>query len=232
MFGRFRRAPAAPTEEQLRVTQALVAYPPYAPPKWERDPNPEIMRAASFQYRDYFLGGKRARLEALRSFLANFEVAFNLDDAGIMAVSTWLPRWADLLVSDFDDPAVWNAYHRFEAPWSGVLSGLNVVFDLGIYYAECVWVRRTKLEWLVVRGPDGATHSIYGLPGGKPFDPIHFMYWECQDIRKAKLPKPKWHRYFIEQHHYEPHILKSDSFSRHVLSKAPPGRRSRKIRYL
>src|SRR5215510_4564692 len=103
MFGWFQRAPAAPTEEQLRVTQALIGYPSYAPPKWERYPNPEIMRAASFQYRDYFLGGTRARLEALRSFLANFEVALNLDDAGIMAVSTWLPRWADLLVGDFDD---------------------------------------------------------------------------------------------------------------------------------
>ena len=230
MLDWFRRVPAAPTEEQLRVTQALVGYPPYAPPKWEPDPNPEAMRAASIQYRDYFLGGTQARLDALRAFLANFQVSLNLDDASLIAISTWLPRWADLLVSDFDDPAVRNAYHRFEAPWSGELCGLNVVFDLGIYYAECVWIRRTGLKWVVVRGPDGATHSIYGLPGGKPFNPIHFMYWECQDIRKAKLPKPKWHRYFIEQHHYEPHILKSDSFSRHVLSKAPPGRRSRKIR--
>ena len=156
--------------------------------------------------------------------------ALNLDDAGLMAVSNWLPRWADLLVNDFDDPAVWNAYHRFEAPWSGTLSGLNVVFDLGIYYAECVWIRRTKLEWIVVRGPEGATHFIKGLPGGKLFDPIHFTYWRCKDIRRAKLPKPKWHRYFYPSMHryYEPSILGGDSFSRHVLSKAPPDRRRRK----
>jgi hypothetical protein len=223
MFSWFRRAPAAPTEEHLRLTRAIVGYPPYAPPEWKLDPNPEAMRAASFHYKDHFLGGAQARLEALRAFLANFEVSLSSDDAGLMAVSTWLPRWADLLVNDFDDQAVWNAYRRFEVPWTGTLSGLNVIFDLGIYYAECLWTRRTKLEWLVVRGPDGALHIIKGLPGGKGFDPIDFMYWQCRNIRKAKLPKPKWLRYSDD-----PFLLRSDSFCRHVLAKAPPGRRSRK----
>jgi len=80
-----------------------------------------------------------------------------------------------------------------------------------------------KLEWVVVRGPDGASHLIKGLPGGKWFDPFDFMYWECQNIRKAKLPKPKWLRYSGD-----PFVLRSDSFYRHVLAKTPPGRRSRK----
>jgi hypothetical protein len=182
------------------------------------------MRAASFQYREYFLGSMQARLEALREFLANFDVSLSLDDAGLMAASTWLPQWADLLVHDFDDQAVRDAYTRFAVPWTGTLSGLNVIFDLGIYYAECLWSRRTKLQWIaVVRGPEGATHFIQGLPGGKWFNPIHFMYWDCRDIGKAKIAKQK--RLPCSD---DPQLLKSDCFYRIVLANAPPGRRSRK----
>jgi hypothetical protein len=139
-----------------------------------------------------------------------------------MAVSAWLPRWADLLVNDFDD-AVWNAYHDFEIPWTDTLSGLNVIFDFGIYYAECLWTRRTKLEWIVGRGPDGAIHFIKGLPGGKLFDPFHFMYLECRNIRAAKTAKQK-----RLPHSDDPWLLRSESFCRHVLANAPAGRRSRK----
>ena len=223
MFGWFRRASAAPKEEQLRVAEALVSYPPYTPPAWKADPNPEAMRAASFQYRDHFLACREARLEALRAFLANFDVSLNTDDTGLMAVSTWLPHWADLLISGLDDQAGWSGYCRFEVPWTGTLSGLNVIFDLGIYYAECLWTRRTKLEWLVVRGPDGAVHVIKGLPGAKLFDPFNFMYWECRNIRAAKSAKRK-----RLPHSDNPFFLRSDSFFRHVVANAPPGRRSRK----
>jgi hypothetical protein len=182
------------------------------------------MRAASAQYREHFLGSTQARLEALREFLANFDVSLSSDDAGLMAVSTWLPHWADLLVDDLDDQAVRDAYNRFTVPWTGTLSGLNVIFDLGIYYAECLWSRRTKLEWVVVvRGPEGARHLIKGLPGGKWFDPIHFMHRECSNIGKAKIAKQKRLPYSDD-----PWLLRSESFCRHLLAKAPPGRRSRK----
>jgi len=225
MFGWLRRSPPPPpTEDQLKLIRALSGYPPYAPPEYSPAPNTESMRAASFQYREYFLSSRQARLVALREFLANFDVSFSLDDAGLMAVSSWLPHWADLLVDDFDDPAVRIAYYRFTVPWTGTMIGLNVMFDLGIYYAECLWSRRTKLEWVVViRGPEGAKHLIKGLPGGKWFDPIHFMYSECWDIRKAKIAKQKRLPYSDD-----PWCLRSESFSRHVLAKVPPGRRSRK----
>jgi hypothetical protein len=104
MFGWLRRGPARSTE-QLRVAEALVGYPPYTPPEWKLDPNPEAMGAASFRYRDYFLASRRARLEALGTFLANFDVSLNTDDSGLMAISTWLPHWGDLLINDLDDQA-------------------------------------------------------------------------------------------------------------------------------
>jgi hypothetical protein len=181
------------------------------------------MRAASFQYKDHFLGSMQARVEALRAFLANFDVTLSLDDAGLMAVSTWLPHWADLLVDDFSDQSVRDAYRSFTVPWTGRLSGLNVIFDLGIYYAECLWARRTKLEWVVVRGPEGASHLIKGLPGGKWFDPIHFTYSYCWRIRGAKIAKRKRLPYSND-----PVVLKSERFYGQILLNAPPGRRSRK----
>ena len=185
---------------------------------------PNSMRAASAQYREYFLGSRQARLEALREFLANFDVSLSLDDAGLVAVSAWLPHWADLLVDEFEDS---NVYFRLEIPWTGRFGGLNVVFDLGIYYAECLWARRTKLEWIVGRGADVhgivlATHLIKGLPGDKLFDPFHFMFRECWHIRKAKLKRQSGMPYSDD-----PWVLNPESFSRHLLAQAPPGRRSR-----
>lgn len=141
MFGWLRRSPPPPpTEQQLQLTRALAGYPPYAPPEYKPDPSVESMRAASAEYREYFLGSRQARLEALGEFLASFDVSLDTGDVGLRAVSTWLPLWADLLVSEFDDH---NAYARLEVPWTGRLRGLNAVFDLGIYYAECLWARRT-----------------------------------------------------------------------------------------
>jgi hypothetical protein len=45
-----------------------------------------------------------------------------------------------------------------------VVSGLTPIFDLGIYYAECVWLRRTRLEWIVTRGPDQGGDACYFSP--------------------------------------------------------------------
>lgn len=235
MFGWFRRAPAAPTDEQLRVAEALVGYPPYSPPKWNlnpeflRDANEaswlEFLRAANEAYRDYFFASKNLRLHALREFFAKFGVCLNLDDAGLMAVSTWLPKHADLLLDDFNNDAVRDAYREFANPWIGAWSGLNPIFDLGIYYAECVWLRRTKLKWIVMRGPDrgGAVHFISGLPGGNPFDPMGWTYDHCRNVWVSRRAIKK--RQPFSENAWE---LRSESFCRHVLSQAPPGRRSLK----
>jgi hypothetical protein len=96
MFGWLRRTPPPPTEQQRQMAQALAEYPPYAPPEW--NPDTKSPRDANEEYQEYFFGSKQWRLEALRAFLAKFDVALNLDDAGIMAVSTWLPQCGDLLV--------------------------------------------------------------------------------------------------------------------------------------
>lgn len=53
---------------------------------------------------------------ALTALLASFDVSLNLDDAGLMAVSAWLPQWGDLLINDFRDETVRNAYRRLKVP--------------------------------------------------------------------------------------------------------------------
>jgi hypothetical protein len=113
MFGWLRRAPPPPTEHQREVAEALADYPPYAPPEW--NPKTTSLREANEEYREYFFGSKQARLEALRTFFAKFDVTFDLDDAGIMAVSAWLPQYADLLVDDFDNDTTRNAYRGFSS---------------------------------------------------------------------------------------------------------------------
>jgi hypothetical protein len=201
MFGWLRRTPPAPTEQQRQLALALAEYQPYAPPDW--NPDTTSFGDASAEYKEYFLNSRQVRLEALRLFLAKFDVPLSLDDAGLMAVSAWMPVYADLLLPNLNDDSVDDAYCGFTASWTGTLSGLNPIFDLGVYYSECLWSRRTKLKWLIYRGPDGpsATHVISGLFGGQLFDPIHWTYVECRNIRNAKrairkrlpyahLPKP------------------------------------------
>jgi hypothetical protein len=89
MFDWLRRTPPPPTEQQRQMAQALAEYPPYAPPEW--NPDTKSLRDANEEYREYFFGSRQSRLEALRAFLEGFDVVLNLDDAGIMAVSAWLP---------------------------------------------------------------------------------------------------------------------------------------------
>ena len=95
MFGWLRRTfRPPPTEQQLRMARILASYPLYAPPEFNPNSTPESIRAASAQYEEYFLGSRQARLEALRTFLGNFDVSLDTDDVGLMAVSTWLPQSA------------------------------------------------------------------------------------------------------------------------------------------
>ena len=225
MFGWLRRVlfPAPPTEQQLKMEQALADYPPYTPPPFRPELDLVTPGAADAEYADYFFGTMPARREALRAFLLHFDVELSADDAGLAAISAWLPQWGELLAYDYKDKEAQNAFHRLGAPWTGRLLALNVIFDLGVYYAECLWTRRTNLKWEVMRFPDICIHSVLRLPGGKGFAPMDFVYSECDSIRRDKEDIRK-RRPGSEYSH----VLKPDSFSRHVLAKTPRNRRWRK----
>jgi hypothetical protein len=220
MFAWLRRAPPAPTKQQRQLALALAEYPPYAPPDW--NPDTKSFHDANVEYEEYFFGSRQMRLDALRAFLGKFDVALGLDDVGLMAISAWMPVYADLLLPNLDDDAVEDAYRSFTPSWMGTLSGLNPIFDLGVYYAECLWSRRTKLKWLIVRGPDGpgVTHFISGLFGGRLFDPFHWTYVECRNIRNAKRA--------IRKRIPHTNLPKSDHLFLRIQGQAPPtGRRAK-----
>src|ERR1700676_1239372 len=96
MFAWLHRKPAPASEEKLRLLDALVDYPPYAPPIWNSDA--KSAQDANDEYTLCFLENRSRRLEALRNFLPKFDVALSLEDAGVKAVSAWCATYADLLV--------------------------------------------------------------------------------------------------------------------------------------
>ncbi len=193
MFARPRRKPTRPSEEKLRVLDALVDYPPYAPPIWSSDT--QKFADATAKYRSYFLENRSWRIEALRIFLAKFGVALDLGDTGVEAVSKWCPIYANLLVDGLqhqESEELRRAYGWFQVPWTGSLIGLNPIFDLGVYMGECLLFRNPRLAWrprTKAEPNKGAIHPIHGQGDGRPFDPIDWTYTECQNIHSAKSAK-------------------------------------------
>lgn len=185
MFGWLRRAPSRRTEQQREMANALADYPPYTPPPWW--PTDSIDHAA---YTKFFLASREQRLDALRGFLAKFNVASDLDDPGLRAVSAWCPLYMDLLVDGLDSDGVWSAYHRFEAAWVGPLLGLNAMFDLGVYCGEWVLLRNPRLEWQPLRGPEHhVAHRIVGQKNQRFFDPVRWTYVMSKNIYNEKDPR-------------------------------------------
>jgi len=193
MFGWLRRAPSRRAEQRREMATVLADYPPYAPTPCD---DPDTIEHET--YKAFFLEARDRRLEALRLFLAKFNVASDLDDAGLRAVSAWCPLYMDLLVDDLDNDSVWSAYHQFAAAWAGPLLGLNAMFDLGVYCGECVLLRNPKLKWRPLRGPDRyVQHPILGQKYQRSFDPMHWMYvmskniFNEKDRRYVGIPGPR-----------------------------------------
>jgi hypothetical protein len=155
------------------------------------------MENSAAEYRTFFLENRSRRVEALRNFLAKFDVALSLEDDGVKAVSAWCPLYADLLVDGLqhqESDGLWRAYNWFQAPWTGPLIGLNPIFDLGVYMGECLLYRNPRLKWQPYINPEpnkGAIHLIVGRRCGRPFNPIHWTYTEFKNIRSAKIAREK-----------------------------------------
>ena len=169
MFAWLRRKPAPPSEEKLRVIEALVDYPVYAPPI--RRSKAQSLKEAHDAYTTYFFENRSERVAALRKFLAKFDVTLSLDDANVKAVSAWCPVYADLLVDGLqhqESDELWCAYNWFEVPWTGAMIGFNPIFDLGVFMGECILSRNPRLKWRPLVNPEpgkGASHIIYSSSG-------------------------------------------------------------------
>ena len=220
MFAWLRRKPAPPSEEKLRVLDALADYPVYTPPIWSSEA--QSFKEAGDAYASFFFENRSGRVEALRSLLEKFDLALNLEEDGVKAVSAWLPVYADLLVDGLqhqESDDLYCAYHWFEVPWTGPLIGFNPIFDLGVFIGECVLHRNPRLKWRAFVKPElnkGASHIIFGNRG-QAFDPINWIYTECQNVHSSRISKKKWsetrlHGYMKAQ--LTPLRMKADLFDR------------------
>jgi hypothetical protein len=187
MFDWWRRKSTQRTELERRMSDALVDYPVYELPEW--DPVIKSLRDLATEYAQFFLNNRAHRLDSLRKFLAKFDVALSFDDAGVIAVSTWHPLYADLLLDEWTEEFQLSYIH-FDQPWTAGLLGLNVVFDLGVYFGECMLFRNPTLRWTPMRYYDhqdryNVAHPIFGVHD-KVFDPVRSMYVTCAQIREVR----------------------------------------------
>jgi hypothetical protein len=162
VIGWRRTEPKHLVDRRRRMSKALVDYPVYEPPHRQGPNGPRDLsdqEAREFWARgkenfSHFMEHRIERQDALRAFLANFDVAMTLEQAGLAAVSAWLPGNCGALVRDIDKEETIQIFFRYLVPWVGDLRGLNVIFDLGIFFGECVIFRYPRLHRINQSNPE------------------------------------------------------------------------------
>jgi len=195
------------------MADLLADYPIHELPHWQGPNAPRPLRSRGEDvYREflqefaargrenfsYFLEHRYERLAALRMFLGKFDVPAKVDHAGLIAVSAWCPGNCGALVAKLRRPETRQVFFRPATPWMGQWRGINVVFDLGVFFGESVILRNRRLHWEYRPGAsdDGsALHSGYAIGGFKDkrdwLDPMASMYDHClaaeDDIRSGRV---------------------------------------------
>jgi hypothetical protein len=196
MFGWLRREPRHLVDLRHRMSQALADYPVYEPPHRQgpnapRGSSDEEARAFAARGREnfvYFEERRAARLSALRAFLAKFDVVAGLEE-GLAVVSAWLPgNCGALIPAHLSRDETMQLFYRYLAPWEGNLRGLNAIFDLGVFFGECVIARNRNLHWINWPGASDngvAISSAFNIDGFRSrrdaLDPMGRMLRLCED---------------------------------------------------
>jgi len=181
-----------------RLRKALSHYPLFAPP---HSGNPAFLDFdAARENEGYLLEQRSNRIKALRDLLHVFDVELALEGPGLDAVSTWFPDHAALLVTGLRKNAVRQAFFRWRTPWVGRLRGHNVIFDLGLFFGECIIAKNPKCCWRGIVGaapgkPPPPERDIgwtgIGLEGSHRdpyFDPFAYVYTTCSNIQSYASP--------------------------------------------
>jgi hypothetical protein len=134
----------------------------------------------------HFVDHRHDRLTALGKFLAKFHVNTGTDDEGLAAVSAWLPHNCGALATNLRHRETRQKFFQHLEPWTDRWRGFNVIFDLGVFFGECVMDRNPRLHWIYTPGQsdDGsANHSGYGIAGFRSardwLDPANRIYSLC-----------------------------------------------------
>jgi len=197
LLGPYLLRPSAWASAQ-RVRKALSDYPVFAPP---HSKNPAFLDFDSARENErYFFEHQSERISALRDFLRVFDVELALEGAGLDAVSAWFPGHAALLVAGLRNKTVYQAFYRWRTPWTGRLRGLNAIFDLGLFFGECVIAKNPRCRWMGFIGaapgkspqPEVAIGGIgIDIEGSrrKPiFDPFRLIHNTCINIQFYESP--------------------------------------------
>jgi hypothetical protein len=208
MFRWLRRDPRRLPEQRRRMLDGLADYPIYEPPHHQ---GPNFRHKAPDESMDeyrqstqeflargkenfiHLMAGRDERLAALQRFLYKFDVVSGTDEAGLRAVSAWCPGNCGTLVTDLRKTATRQAFFQF-APWTGQWRGLNVIFDLSIFFGECIITRNQKLYWKYLSGTSEGGYSNssgYYVSGYKSFpdsfDAANYMYGLCTNDAAENL---------------------------------------------
>jgi hypothetical protein len=166
MFRWLKREPKQIVERRQVLSPALVDYPLYQPPHRQgpnclrRRDNQTEEAYVSYIYEHvarsdqnflFFMEQRATRLAALQTFLGKFGVNASLDDTGLASVSAWFPDNGYAL-ANLRDPRVLQAFYQMQTPWIEGLRGLNVLFDLGVYFGESLIKKQPRLHWKHTHG--------------------------------------------------------------------------------
>jgi hypothetical protein len=139
---------------ERRLKRALIGYPPYVPPhsgvEW-------MMREEDARENfEFFLAQRADRIEALKRFLAPFDVSLDFTDRAKQELDRWLAGYGALLfVSETG-----SSFLTRQPEWTGARSSLNVIFDIAIYIGEFAIAESPWLRWqLDVEREQGRTRS-------------------------------------------------------------------------
>jgi len=214
MFGWLRREPRHLADHCRRMLEALADYPVYEPlhrqgPNCPRHFPDQEMQEFAARGRDnfaYFMEHRAERLNALKGFLAGFGVSIDLQEPGLATVSTWLPGHCGALVPNLGRDETMQIFFRYLKPWEDNLRGLNVIFDLGIFFGECVLARNPRVHWINWPGASDngeAAASALHLTGFKSrrdgLDPMGRMLYLCEDDAKDFRDKTQGERVSAER---------------------------------
>jgi hypothetical protein len=126
---------------EARLKRALTGYPLYNPPY--QGVAKMLPEKDARENHEFFLAQKAARIEALRCFFQPFGVALEFAKQTKDALDDWLATYAAFLyVSE-----VGCSFLTHSPEWTGVLLGLNVILDLGIFLGEFAIKENPALRW-------------------------------------------------------------------------------------
>jgi hypothetical protein len=175
----------------LRIKDAIADYPFYDRPCKQK---PKLLHQVQENF-DYFMRVRLDRLAFFQSWLqTHFDVHASFDSDGALAVSRWLDRYGEGLLSGHDRDQY--SFPQYSKWWTKEDPTYSVIFDLGIFVGEFVIEKRPWCRWaLMQETPDKPSikksitklqPSLFFHPKYDPMDAIGVAWFVLSDRRSGE----------------------------------------------